>query len=265
MKLQDTFYSLNTNVFYPHFLLICEFCQLWSWEVGIRNRSCDQITKQAEILPSATWAVRNCRKISSSNHVVTYVTFIQNIIVNLILLNNIGVQWSCTFVLQAVWKLWGRWSDSSRVPWWCPSSWNPTVSPLVSPLIFFILLRLHITLDVPLGSQIAWHGLSQPMQKDSQGCRQCGQTRNTMDVTHFPQRWLLRSRGQFMNTLHSYRIEYRIYWFSHFYHNSIHYAFCSSLGGDFAKMAWLRKQNPRVRTLHNHVSSWCLLPYTWMT
>ena len=114
MKLQDIFYSLNTNVFYPHFLLICEFCQLWSWEVGIRNRSCDQITKQAEIFPSATWAVQNCRKISSSNHVVTYVTFIQNIIVNLILLNNIGVQWSCAFVLQAVRKLWGRWSDSSR-------------------------------------------------------------------------------------------------------------------------------------------------------
>ncbi len=39
---------------------------------------------------------------SSSNRMVTYVTFIQNIIVNLILLNNIGVQRSCAFILQAM-------------------------------------------------------------------------------------------------------------------------------------------------------------------
>jgi len=53
-----------------------------------------------------------------------------------------------------------------------------------SSYIFYLI----ITLDVPLGSQIAWRGLSQPTQQDSQGCRQCGQTRNTMDIAHFPQR-----------------------------------------------------------------------------
>ena len=117
---------------------------------------------------------------SSLNCVVTYVTFIPSITVNSTLLNNIGVQQSCAFVLQAVQKIWGRWSNSSR-------------SALIVSLFLksggeFSHIHILLCLHVPLGSQIARHGSSQPMQKDSQGCRQCGQTRNTTVIAHFPQR-----------------------------------------------------------------------------